>query len=134
MALNLSDYSATAIGNALLSSGYLNGATFTIYAGTQPANGNTAVGSQIPLVALTLANPGGTISKTGGVITLLFMAKGTAINAGTASFFRISNGSNTIADGSIGATAGDLIIPNSLITFAVGATVDLTGLTFTITE
>lgn len=84
------------------------GAIFSLYTGTQPANANTAVTSQVLLVSMVIAGVFGT--DVNGTLTLGAVTAGTAANSGTASWFRIFKSDNTtvVMDGSVGLTGADL--------------------------
>lgn len=86
------------------------GSIFTIYSGAQPANANTAITSQTPLVALTIPGVFGT--DVNGTLTLGAVNSANAANSGTASFFRIYKSDNTtvVMDGSVGTSGADLIL------------------------
>ena len=70
-----------------------SGCKIDIYAGTQPANANTAITTQVLLVSLTVTGTFGTDSN--GTITMSSVSNGTAVASGTASFFRITKSDNT---------------------------------------
>ena len=84
------------------------GAIFSLYTGTQPANANTAITSQVLLVSMVIAGVFGT--DTNGTLTLGAVTAGTASNTGTATWFRIFKSDNTtvVMDGSVGLTGADL--------------------------
>lgn len=84
------------------------GAIFSLYTGTQPANANTAITSQVLLVSMVIAGVFGT--DTNGTLTLGAVTAGIAANSGTASWFRIYKSDNTtvVMDGSVGLTGADL--------------------------
>ncbi|CAB4121982.1 hypothetical protein UFOVP20_36 [uncultured Caudovirales phage] len=91
------------------------GAIFSLYAGTQPANANTAITSQVLLVSLVIPGVFGT--DVNGTLTLGTVTSGTAANTGTASFFRIFKSDNTtvVMDGSVGTSSADLILNSTSI-------------------
>lgn len=92
-----------------------SGALINIYAGTQPANANTAITSQVLLVTMIVTGTFGTDSN--GTITIGAATNGVAVASGTASFFRItkSDGTTVIMDGSVGTSSADMIINNTSI-------------------
>lgn len=96
-----------------------------IYAGSQPANANTAITSQTLLVSLTVSGTFGTDSN--GTITLATVTNGTAVATGTASFFRIvkSDGTTVVMDGSVGTSGSDMNLNNTSI--ASGQTVSISA-------
>jgi hypothetical protein len=101
------------------------GAIFTLYSGTQPANANTAITSQTPLVALTIPGVFGT--DVNGTLTLGSVNSATASASGTASFFRVfqSNGTTVVMDGSVGTSSADLILNSTSI--VTGQTVNISS-------
>ena len=92
-----------------------SGAKICIYQGTQPANANTAISTQTLLVTCTLAGTFGT--DTNGTLTLGTVNPGTAVETGTAQFFRIfqTDGSTVVMDGSVGTSGADLNLNNTSI-------------------
>jgi hypothetical protein len=113
---------------ALLNTGYLR-----IYDGTQPTDGNTALGAQHLLAELRFAATAfGTASA--GVITAAAIASATAAYSATATWFRClkSGGvdvTDNVYDGSVGTTGCDLNLGTAAI--VSGATVSVTALTLT---
>jgi hypothetical protein len=109
-----------------------------IYDGTQPADPDTAVSSQVLLAELTLsatafgnavdANPGG--RATAAAIT----ADSSADATGTATWFRsISGGGTAVIDGSVGTTSSFDLQMNTT-SFVAGGNVAVTSWTFTMPE
>jgi len=92
------------------------GAIFSLYTGTQPANANTAITSQVLLVSMVIAGVFGT--DTNGTLTLGAVTAGTAANSGTAAWFRIYKSDNTtvVMDGSVGLAGADLNLNSVSIT------------------
>ena len=92
------------------------GAIFSLFTGTQPANANTAITSQVLLVSMVIAGVFGT--DTNGTLTLGVVTSGIAANTGTASWFRIykSDNSTVVMDGSVGLTGADLNLNSVSIT------------------
>ena len=92
-----------------------SGALINIYAGTQPANANTAITSQVLLVTMIVTGTFGTDSN--GTITIGAATNGVAVASGTASFFRItkSDATTVVMDGSVGTSSADMIINNTSI-------------------
>lgn len=103
-----------------------------IYNGTRPANPNTAITSQTPLVELTCNATAFGAAASGGVLTANAISNGTAAATGTASWFRLfqSNGTTAIMDGDVSTSGADLNLNNTSI--ATGQTVSVTA--FTVTE
>lgn len=111
----------------LLDNGYLR-----IYDGTQPANANTAITSQVLLAELRF-NATAAPAASGGVLTMNSITQdSSANNTGTATWFRAlkSNGSTVVFDGSVGAASCDLNIGSTSIT--AGASVAVTSMTYTV--
>lgn len=111
----------------LLDNGYLR-----IYSGTQPANANTAITSQVLLAELRF-NATAAPAASGGVLTMNSITQdSSANNTGTATWFRAlkSDGSTVVFDGSVGTSGSDLNIGSTSITS--GASVAVTSMTFTV--
>jgi hypothetical protein len=100
-------------------------ALINIYAGSQPANANTAISGQTLLVTLTVSGSFGTDSN--GTITLSSVANGTAVATNTATFFRITKSDTTtvVMDGSVGISDADLVLNNTSI--ATGQVVSISA-------
>lgn len=100
------------------------GSQFNLYSGTQPANANTAITTQVLLVSMPIAGVFGT--DVNGTLTLGSVAPANAIASGTASFFRIFKSNNSvIMDGSVGLVSADLILNN--VNIAASQSVDITA-------
>ena len=101
------------------------GALINIYAGSQPANANTAISGQTLLVTLTVSGSFGTDSN--GTITLSAVTNGTAVATGTAVFFRITKSDTTtvVMDGSVATSDADLVLNNTSI--ATGQVVSISA-------
>jgi hypothetical protein len=95
-----------------------------IYSGTVPALASTALGAQVQLAELVCASTpfsGFTDTGTAGRATFGAIANDSSADAtGTASFFRLTNsaGTTTIAQGTCGTSAADLILNTVSITAA----------------
>jgi len=102
-----------------------SGALINIYAGSQPANANTAISGQTLLVTLTVTGSFGTDSN--GTITLSSVANGTAVATNTATFFRItkSDATTVVMDGSVATSDADLVLNNTSI--ATGQVVSISA-------
>jgi hypothetical protein len=102
-----------------------SGALINIYAGSQPANANTAISGQTLLVTLTVTGTFGTDNN--GTITLSSVANGTAVATNTATFFRItkSDGTTVVMDGSVATSDADLVLNNTSI--ATGQVVSISA-------
>lgn len=129
--VNLSDTAANAAGNAL--GALLNSGTLQFFAGTQPANANTALSGNTHLATLTFGNPAFG-AAAGGVLTANAITGGTAVNSGTATFARLyeSDGMTVVCD-MVVATSGGAITLNTTALVA-GTPVALTSLTITVNE
>ncbi len=111
----------------LLDNGYLR-----IYDGTQPANANTAITTQVLLAELRF-NATASPAASGGVLTMNSITQDSSANAtGTATWFRAlkSDGSTVVFDGSVGAASCDLNLGSTSITS--GASVAVTSMTYTV--
>lgn len=111
----------------LLDNGYLR-----IYDGTQPANANTAITTQVLLAELRF-NATAAPAASGGVLTMNAITQdSSADNTGTATWFRAlkSDGSTVVFDGSASTSGADLNLGSTSITS--GASVAVTSMTFTV--
>ena len=111
----------------LLDNGYLR-----IYDGTQPANANTAITTQVLLAELRF-NATAAPAASGGVLTMNSITQdSSADNTGTATWFRAlkSDGSTAVFDGSVGTASCDLNLGSTSITS--GASVAVTSMTYTV--
>ena len=100
------------------------GSQFNLYSGTQPANANTAITTQVLLVSMPIAGVFGT--DVDGTLTLGSVAPANATASGTASFFRIFKSNNSvIMDGSVGLSSADLIL--NTVNIAASQSVDITA-------
>jgi hypothetical protein len=95
--------------NALIAYAGTN-AIMKLYSGTQPANANTAITTQVLLVSLPIPGVFGT--DVNGTLTLNAVTPSIVVASGTASFFRITKSDNTtvVLDGSVGTASADLIL------------------------
>ena len=131
MALNpkLSNVAANAEADAvvdLLDDGYLR-----IYDGTQPANADTSVSTQVLLAELRF-NATAFGAASAGVATANAFTQDSSANAtGTATWFRAlkSDGTTTMFDGSVGTSGANLNL-NS-VSIVSGVAVQVTAFTFT---
>ena len=130
MALNpkLSNIGANAAANAicaLLNSGFID-----IYDGTQPADADTAITTQVKLARLTFGNPAFGLAVA-GVATANAITSDTVADAtGTAIWFRAckSDGS-AVFDGSVGTASANLVL--STVNITAGAVVGVSSCIYT---
>lgn len=111
----------------LLDNGYLR-----IYDGTQPANANTAITTQVLLAELRF-NATAAPAASGGVLTMNSITQdSSADNTGTATWFRAlkSDGSTVVFDGSVSTSGANLNLGSTSITS--GASVAVTSMAFTV--
>jgi hypothetical protein len=111
----------------LLDNGYLR-----IYDGTQPANANTAVSTQVLLAELRF-NATASAAASAGTLTMNAITQdSSADNTGTATWFRAlkSDGSTVVFDGSVGTSSCDINLGSTSITS--GSSVGVTSMTFTV--
>lgn len=111
----------------LLDNGYLR-----IYDGTQPANANTAVSTQVLLAELRF-NATASAAASAGTLTMNAITQDSSANAtGTATWFRAlkSDGSTVVFDGSVGTSSCDINLGSTSITS--GSSVGVTSMTFTV--
>ena len=80
-----------------------------IYNGTQPADPDTAITTQVALVTLTL-NADAFALASAGAVAANAITDGTVTVAGTASWFRLfkANGTTPLLDGSVGTEGCDI--------------------------
>ena len=126
----LSNYTGGLMASAVNIASAFGGATLTIYSGTQPANANTALSGNTALATFTMPVAGSN-TVTVNAITFGAISNVSAGNTGTATFFRITNGGNTIMDGTVGTVGCDINL-NS-VAISSGATVSIASLGFTVT-
>lgn len=113
---------------ALLDSG--TACIIEVYAGTIPADADTAIGVQTKLATLTMS-AASFAAAVNGVATAGAITSGTAIADGTASFARFltQSGGTARLDVNLG-TSGAAINFNTLA-FTTGSTISITALTLT---
>ena len=134
----ISNASAIAMCDALVDRIDIGGAgKCRIYSGTQPTDPDTAIGAQTLLAELTFSNPAfgnAADANPGGRATANAITSDSSADAtGTASFFRVINGSGTaIMDGSVGTSSSDMIVNTTA--FVAGAEVAITSWTVTMPE
>ena len=107
-----------------------------IYSGAVPASPNDALGAQVLLAELTMADPSFGSTDANGVATANPITADAAADAtGTASFFRIEDSAGvTRFQGDVTATGGggDLQLATTSIT--AGVEVSISSLTITVPE
>jgi hypothetical protein len=106
-----------------------NSGTINVYDGSVPASAATALGGQTLLAEVTLANPAFG-SASAGTITLLGVPRSdnSINNSGTAAFFRMVQGTNTL-QGSVGVSSADMIVDS--VSFIEGGVFTINSLTVT---
>lgn len=111
----------------------LNGGFIKVYDGTQPATGDTTLGSQTLLVTLTLSNPA-FASAVAGVLTANTVTSGVAVGAGTATWFRAvkTDGTTKVLDGSVGTASANMLLPTTAI--SIGATITCASLLISVAK
>lgn len=111
----------------------LNGGFIDILDGAQPANGNTAITSQVLLVSLQFGNPAFG-STSAGIATANAISPGTAVASSTATWCRLYKSDHTTAvfDGSVGLSSANLIL--NAVAISSGATVSCSAFTFTVAK
>ena len=131
--LFLSDAAAEAGCDALTA--LADGGTIKIYDGTQAADANTAVGAQVLLATLTMANPafaasaaaGTTPSRKATASANAITEDSSADATGTATWFRMlkSDGTTVVMDGSVGTSGADLNL--ATVSLVAGEPVSVTA-------
>lgn len=131
MALNttLANVGANAAADAvcaLCNSGFLD-----IYDGTQPANANTAITSQVKLAGLTFGATAFGAASLGVATANAIGSDASADNSGTATWFRVFKSDHTtvVFDGSVGLSGANLNLLS--VTIVATQTVAVTALTYT---
>lgn len=118
MALNTQLSNAVVNGQANDLAARLNGGYLRIYSGAQPANADTAIGTQTLLAELRFsATAFG--APVDGLLTANAITSDSSANAtGTASWFRAlaSDGVTVVMDGSIGTADANMIMADTSIT------------------
>lgn len=106
-----------------------------VYDGTRPASPATAVSTQVMLVDYTLPEPafGNAVAVTGGATaTAATISNTTAAASGTASWFRVFDGSgNAVFDGDITLTGSGGDLTMSALVITAGMDTGITGFTYT---
>lgn len=128
MALTLPDGSRTAMVDALVSrlDGGVGAGKIEIRDGSRPASANDAATGNV-LATVTLENPAFGAGAN-GVATINDPAPVTGTAAGTATWFRASDGSGaTVFDGKVTDTGGDGDLKLATTAISVGLSVDITG-------
>ena len=105
-----------------------NNGTIKIYAGTKPANADTAITTQTLLVTLNFAATAFG-AASGGVATANAITGNKAVAAGTASWARIyqSDGTTVVGDITVDTAAADMLVDTTQ--FVVNATITCDSLT-----
>jgi len=136
--VRLANASQQAAGDAVvdLIDGGTTAGTIKIYDGTQPADANTAITTQVLLAQLTFSDPAFGATATSGIATASAITGDTDADAtGTASWARIedSNG-NTIFDCDVGEVADSATITLDNKSIIATGTVNMTSFTITMPD
>lgn len=113
----------------LCDSGY-----FRVYTGTQPTDGNTAIGAQVLLVevrwAVTCAP-----AASGGVVAFADSTQAVIVATGAAAWFRVlkSDGTTPVFDGSVGVSSANLILTTDTM-LTIGKLFVVQGYTHTLAK
>jgi hypothetical protein len=108
-----------------------NSGKLRIYTGSQPADGDTAIGAVTLLAELTM-NATAFGAAVAGVATAAAITGDTSADAtGTAAWFRVwkSDGTSPVFDGSVGTSGADCNLNTTAL--VAGAAVTVTALTLT---
>ncbi|ERP95704.1 hypothetical protein Q669_29490 [Labrenzia sp. C1B10] len=120
--------------NAYLDAGAANG-TLTVFNGTRPADLETAISGQTPLVTFDFADPAfqaAVDASGGGHATANAITSVTAANTGEATFFRaFDSDGNPVMDGSVSNTGGSGDLKLSSTSIVSGIDVTVVSLTIT---
>jgi hypothetical protein len=112
---------------------YFNDGWLSIYDGSQPANADTPAAGNV-LVTMKFGNPA-FHAASGGVISSYPLSSNTAINTGTATWFRTYKSDNTtvLLDGTVGSgTGNNLVLGTTAI--STGSVVSITAFTHTVAK
>ena len=133
MPLNTQLTNATASVGANAEAALFNGGFIDIYDGVQPANADTALGTQVKGVRCTFGVTAFATATT-GVLTANAITSGTATATITPAWARIlkSDGTTTIMDCSVGTATSNIIL--SAASFTTGTTVSVTSFTHTVAK
>ena len=115
------DAVTTAVGNA---------GKLRIYAGSEPADANTAITGQTLLVEETLGSPFAP-GSSGGVLSPTLPSQVNAASTGTAAFYRVykSDGTTCVMQDTCGTSAAGMIL--NTLSLTVGGPVLVTSWTIT---
>lgn len=131
MALN--PKTAVARRNAALDNvlGNANSGFLRIYDGTQPADADTAITSQVLLAELTMNATAFASASAGSAAANAITADASANATGTATWFRLlkTDGTTVIMDGSVGTSGANLNL--NAVSIVLGANVSVTSFTVT---
>jgi hypothetical protein len=119
---------ADAVGNAL-DLGYIR-----IYDGSQPANADTAVTTQVLLAELRFGADAFGAASAGTITANAITSDASANATGTATWARIlaSDGSTVWFDGSVGTSSANVIL--STVSIVAAAVVSCSSLTFSVSK
>jgi hypothetical protein len=118
-----------------------NSGTIKVYAGTQPADANTALSGQtllgtftLPSTAFGASAASGTAPSRSAVATAGAISDITAVGTGTATWFRMfkSDGTTVLMDGSVGTSGCDLNLTD--VTITTGETMRVSSCTVAMPE
>lgn len=110
----------------------LNNGYLRIYSGSQPSTPDDAVGGGNTLLAeLRFGTSAFGAASSGVAAANTITQNGTNLASGTAGWFRClkSNGSSSIADGSVGETSADLILDS--VSLVLGGTCTVSAMQLT---
>jgi hypothetical protein len=111
--------------------GLLDGGYFRLYSGSQPATGDTPLGSQILLAELRFGTPAFAPAVGGVAAAEAITPEASAPASGTATWFRLlrSNGTTRVVDGSIDTSGADLNLSSTVVQLGAEVTIDPFSLT-----
>lgn len=110
---------------------HANSGLLRIYDGSQPANADVAISTQVLLAELTM-NATAFLVAAGVATANAVTQDASANNTGTASWFRLvkSDGTTVLMDGSVGTSGADCNLDSVSITAAVPVSITAFTLTF----
>ena len=110
----------------------LDGGVVRIYSGTQPANANTALTSQVLLAEFVLPNPSAP-AAVNGLLSLATIPSTIAVATGTARWFRcLTSGGAPVLDGSAGLATDNPNLSLPVVDFVSGSQVFIDAFAHTV--
>lgn len=107
-----------------------NSGAINVYSGTVPANAGVALGAQVLLAEVTVAATAFGAASAGSInLAGVPLSDNSINNSGTASFFRMIQGTNVL-QGTVGTAATDMIVDNT--SFVLGGVFTINSMSVTL--